>query len=301
MSDTVIAMDDLLATLARAQELWRHGHERASARQAEAAVRAWTQCEEVLGEAASALTLHRAQILECAAGAALYAGNPEAGLASVRKSIDLLRDAHASGALGDIAFADRFGSVGMLLCAVECWDEAASVLTEATALFSTADGRPIAQHKRMAVSGALATALRFGGHREEALAVLRLAAAVAEPMVASSGGLEDRIELAHLHNMLGQVLLDTEQPGAALSVLRGCINSMRELSEATQQPGLRNLLAAALNRLGRAYAALGDRAEASACLGESVEFMRDLVRKEGLSSLEEDLRAAEEDLARLGG
>jgi tetratricopeptide (TPR) repeat protein len=199
-------------------------------------------------------------------------------------------------------FAARLGRLGMLQCAMQQWNAAVPLLAEATALFAAAGGALPAQARReqAMTAGALATAHRFAGRPADALAVLR--DAVARSGTHANAAPEERIELAHLRSDYAQSLLEAGQPQDALVVLQDGVAALRALgAETGAPPMLRNLMAAMLNRQGHAHAALGRRADAAACLGESVSLMRALVEQEGLAGLADDLRTAEADLARLGG
>lgn len=294
--------DDFVSRMQLIDTLDATGRKHAAARETTAAAQAWTQCAETLRDVVLALTLRQTEVLERAAAATAQSGHPDRALALAHQAAALLRDARAADRLSEPEFAVRLGNVGMLLCAMQRWDDAARVLTETDAAFAAStEVTAELRRRRVATSAALATAHRFSGQQSDALLVLERAVADAEAIVAATGAPSDRFELSDLHNMQGQILLETGQPDLAMPKLRRCVASIRELAGATRDPQPRNLLAAALNRLGHVHAKLGNRGEACECLTESVALMRKLVQQDGLTGLADDLRTAQRDLATFGG
>jgi tetratricopeptide (TPR) repeat protein len=294
-------MDKVIATLTQAGALDRLGLERAAARDVGAAAQAWTECAAALADVARATAVAVPEMLERAAGASVQAGQREAGLALAAQAVARLRQARDLGALDDLGLAGRLGGVAMLYCVTQSWNDAVPLLVEAEALFDGTEARATtdARRQRTSVSSALATAHHFLGQHQAALAVLEPAVARAAALADTSGAVEDRIELAHLANTLGRVLLEAGRDEAALPVLQRAVADLRAVPAADRQMEVSNLLAALLNRLGHAHAALDQRTESRTCLGESVSIMRGLVVEQGLAGLADDLRTAEQDLARL--
>jgi tetratricopeptide (TPR) repeat protein len=284
--------DDLLAALNRARELDHSGRDLVAARDLIAAAEAWEQSAAALRDAADTITLRLAEMLERTAALSVHAGRPETGRALAGEAVARLRCARATGSAQVEPLAARLGSVGQLYCVMQRWADAAEILAEANGWFG--DAAP--QGPRLQMLDALGAAYRFSGRPARAIALLEEAV---DRAVLIDQTFADRLELARLRNTLGQVLLENGRPDAAISALQQCLADANRLASEQAVPEIRNLQAAALNRLGHAHAALQRRSEAVSYFEQSVALMRALVEDEGLAALADDLRTALDDLQRL--
>ena len=286
--------------LAEARALDQQARQGVRSNDPAAAAEAWLACAARLREASTLLDLQLVDVLEGAAGATARTGRPDDAAAIGRDAVALLRQSSVAGKLSDTEAASRLSRFGLMFCALQRWPDAIELLRQAEARFAAAVVLPQALWRdRMQGLGALASAYRFAGLSEQAPAALADGAAWAESQVADSTSLEDRTELAQLRNAYGDALMATGGHADALVVLRRCAADTGALAGETGAPALRNLHAAVLNKLGRAAAAAGDRAQAIGLLEESVAVMRRLVEVDGYAALADDFQAASDDLDRL--
>jgi tetratricopeptide (TPR) repeat protein len=199
--------------------------------------------------------------------------------------------------IGQIELALSLLRMGQLHANEQKWDEAAMAIAEAADHF---ERDPEARQSREFVDALnlLATAHHFAGRPADAVAAAEQAMTLARHR-AERGGEAERIHVVHIMNNLARIYLEAGRPADARSVLSECVASCRALIAGSGNPMLRNLLAAALNRLGHCHASLGEQDAAAAHLGESVAMMRELVEKEGHAELADDLALAAADLERM--
>jgi tetratricopeptide (TPR) repeat protein len=285
--------DPLLAQFAQAQALDRQGREHIARGDIIAAAASWTEAAAGLRSVASGMVLRLAEVLERAATASVQAGRAETGMAIALEAVARLRAAR--GDVAAPALAARLGSLGQFFCVVQDWETACEVLAQADSWFDGAADRD-ALRERVRILDALSAAHRFAGQPDAAIAMLREAAALGEMVAEATNSFPDRFQVLQLRNDLGQILLERNDPQAAMPVLRDCVDRVGALLTEARAPHARNLLAAACNRLGHAHAALQDRDAAVACFEHSVTLMRELVETEGHAGLAEDLATATRDL-----
>jgi tetratricopeptide (TPR) repeat protein len=290
--------ETMLAELKSAEALSRQAGESARARLPQAAAEAWTQAAGLLRGAVEDLTLQLAQTLEFAAVASLNAGQPDAAAALAAEVAGRLTATHPAGELPSVARAFRLARLGQLFCALQLWDAASASLTTADEVLAAA---PDIATSRLHVQclATLATAQHFAGRHQDAVAVFERAAARAETIAAQTDEQADRLAVIQLQNSFGRTLLTANRPDAAAGVLLRAVTHLDGIVATEPAAPLRNLLAATLNKLGHAHAALGERAAAATCLDRSVGLMRVLVEDEGQTGLDEDLRMAIQDRERL--
>ena len=287
---------DLVTLLHRAGGLDGQAHGHAAAQRFADAARDWQDGAAALREAADALDRQRFEMLGCVVGASMTCGQHADAAAALAELRGLLAvDRARPGA----ATAERIARVGMLCCVARHWREAAGLLAEADGLFAAADGAvPLAM--RLEVLGALATAHGFLAEREAGLSVLSRAVELAG-RAAAAGAPQAAERLAELRNTQGSLLLEAGRPADAIAALLACIDILRPPGADRRPPGLRNLEAAALNRLGHAHAALADATAATEAFGASVALMRELVEIDDIAGLREDFETALRDYALFAG
>jgi len=288
----------IFADLKNAETLHQKGRERAAARDPKAASESWVQAASILRDAATSITLKLTEMLEFAAAASLHSGQTDKAVELAQEAAGRLRAMYPAGDLLPTPRALGLIRIGQLFCAMQRWDTASALLEASDELLSAVEDIGAARQHAQCLA-TLATAHHFAGRHTEAIATFERATARARNVAGETNDFADRFAVAELENSFGRTLLTANKPNAAANVLRTAVTNLEALAGPQPSVSLRNLLAATLNRLGHAHAALGERAAAAACLDRSVCLMRVLVEDEGQAGLAEDLRMAIQDQQRL--